>query len=346
MDKEDARFQKLEQLHERRQQVVRLHRRGTGVMEILAPAGLSYPTVRKAIDLFAQGGWSAIEPAPRGRSAGDGRLLSSEQEASVRRTICDKRPEQLKMEFALWTRGAVMQVIEREFGIRLSIRTTGEYLRRWGFRPQKPIKRAYEQRPEAVKQWLDQVYPAIERRAKAEGGEVHWGDETALVNTDVRGRSYAPRGKTPVTFGPGGTREKLLMISTVTNQGRANWMIIDGAFNHERLIEFLDALRRDCRRRRKKVFLVRDRVHRCKPVKAWLAEHRRDIEVFFLPSYSTELDPDERLNADLKHAIGSKVPVRTKAKLRAAADEHMQFIAANRDRVRSYFQDPIVKYAA
>lgn len=311
-------------------------------MEIAALTGLSYPTVRKAIDLFVAGGWSAIKPAARGRSAGDGRLLSAAQEASVRRTICDKRPEQLKMEFALWTRGAVMQFVEREFGVRLSIRATGEYLRRWGFTPQKPIKRAYEQRPEAVKQWLDQEYPAIERRAKAEGGEIHWGDETALVNTDVRGRSYAPRGKTPVTMAVGGTREKLSMISTVTNQGRTNWMIIDGAFNHERLIEFLQALVRDGKRRRKKVFLILDNlgVHHCKPVKAWLAEHRRDIEAFFLPSYSPEL------NADLKQAIGTKVPVRTKAKLRAAADEHMQFIATNRDRVRAYFQDPVVKYAA
>ena len=63
-------------------------------------------------------------------------------------------------------------------------------------------------------------------------------------------------------------------------------------------------------------------------------------------AFGPELNPDERLNADLKQAIGSKVPVRTKAKLRAAANEHMQFIAANRDRVRAYFQDPIVKYAA
>ena len=266
----------------------------------------------------------------------------------MRRRICDKRPAQLKMEFALWTRGAVRQLIEREFGVRLSIRATGEYLRRWGFTPQKPIKRAYEQRPEAVKQWIDEDYPAIERRAKAEGGEVHWGDETARVNTDVRGRSDAPRGKTPVTMAVGGTREKLSMISTVTNQGRANGMLIDGAFNHERLIEFLQALVRDGRRRGKKVFLILDNlgVHHCKPVKAWLGEHQADIEAFFLPSYSPELNPDERLNADLKQAIGSKVAVRTKARLRAAADEHMHFIAANQDRVRAYFQDPIVKYAA
>ncbi len=347
MDKEDARYQKLEQLHERRKQVVRLHLRGTGVMQIVSLTGLSYPTVRNAIDLYQGGGWPAIKPATRGREPGEGRHLSREQEDLIRRTICDKRPEQLKMEFALWTRAGVMQLIEQQFGIRVSVRTTGEYLRRWGFTPQKPIRRAYEQRPEAVKQWIEQAYPEIERRAKAEGGEIHWGDETALVNTDVRGRSYAPRGKTPVTMAMA-TRQRLSMISTVTNRGRANWMIIDGAFNHERLIEFLQALVRDGKRRRKKVFLILDNlgVHHCKPVKAWLAEHKRAIEVFYLPSYSPELNPDERLNADLKQAVGTKVPARTKAKLRASADEHMRFIAANQERVRAYFQDPFVKYAA
>jgi transposase len=88
----------LEQLHERRKQVVRLHLRGTGVMEIASLTGLSYPTVRTAIALLLAGGWSAIKPAARGRSAGDGRLLSAEQEASARRTVCDKWPTQLKME--------------------------------------------------------------------------------------------------------------------------------------------------------------------------------------------------------------------------------------------------------
>jgi hypothetical protein len=137
-----------------------------------------------------------------------------------------------------------------------------------------------------VQQWLEHEYPAIEQRARAEGAEIHWGDETALVNTDVRGRSFAPRGKTPVARAVGGTREKLSMISTVTNQGRASWMIIDGAFNHE------------------------------------------------------------RLNVDLKHAIGSKVPARTRPKLRAAAEQHMQFIEANPQRVRASFQAPVVRYAA
>ena len=137
--------------------------------------------------------------------AGSGRSLSEEQEAAIRQIICDKRPEQLKMAFALWNRAAVMQLIEDECGIKLSVRGVGNYLKRWGFTPQKPIKKAFEQRPEAVQAWLDEEYPEIEKRAKAEGAEIHWGDETAVVNTDVRGRCYAPKGQTPVTFAVGGT---------------------------------------------------------------------------------------------------------------------------------------------
>jgi transposase len=345
MDKEDARYQTLEQLHERRKQVIRLYKRGIKIMQIVEMTGLSYPGVRTAIDLYAQGGWSAIRPAGRGREVGQARILSAGQEQAICQIICDKRPEQLKMDFCLWSRRAVMQLIEQECGILLGVRTVGKYLKRWGFTPQKPIKKAYEQRPEAVQAWLDEHYPAIEAQAKAEGGEIHWGDETALVNTDVRGRSYAPAGKTPVAYAPGGTRQKLSMIATVTNQGKTRWMIIDETFNSDKLIEFLQALIKDAG---KKVFLILDnlRVHHSKPVKAWLTERTSRIEVFYLPSYSPELNPEERLNADLKQAMGKRVPVRTKARLREAANEHMVMLEKSPGRVKSYFQDPRVKYAA
>ena len=215
----------------------------------------------------------------------------------------------------------------------------GKYLRRWGFTPQKPIQRAYEQSPAAVQQWLDEDYPAIAGRAKAEGAEIHWGDETALVNTDTRGRSYAPRGQTPVAKVVGSTRQKLSMISTVNNQGKTRWMIIDGNFNHARLIEFFESLIDDTDQ---KVFLVLDNlgVHHCKPVKAWLAEHEDEIEVFYLPSYSPELNPDERLNADLKQAMGRRVPARSRPKLWKAAKQHMTQLEAEPHRVRAYFPRP------
>lgn len=345
MDKDDARRLSPGEQHERRRQVIRAYRRGVNKKQISRDLGLSYSATCKIIDRFEAGGLSALAPRKRGRPTGTQRVLSAEQEAHIRELICERRPEQLKMDFALWSRAAVGQLIERECGICLGVRTVGKYLKRWGFTPQKPIRRAYEQSPAAVQAWLEREYPGIARRAKAEGAEIHWGDETALVNTDVRGRSYAPRGQTPVAKVVGGTRAKLSMISTVTNQGKARWMIIDGAFNHARLIEFFEALIEEAPR---KVYLILDNlgVHHCKPVKAWLAAHSDEIEVFYLPSYSPELNPDERLNADLKQSMGKRVPVRTKAKLQAAATSHMSQLQTEPERVRAYFQDPRVRYAA
>ncbi len=129
----------------------------------------------------------------------------------MQRLICDKRPEQLKMDFALWNRGAIRQLIEQECGISMPIRTW-DTTSAWGFTPQKPIRRAYEQHPEAVKQWLNEQYPDIAKRARTEGGEIHWGDETGLVKRMAR-TWFAPKGKTPVTYAPG-TRQRLSMIAT------------------------------------------------------------------------------------------------------------------------------------
>jgi transposase len=345
LDTVDGRKLSRNALHERRRLVLRAFKRGQSKAAISRELGVSYSAVCTTIWRYESEGAASLAPQPRGRREGSGRRLSDEQQAHVRRLICEKRPEQMKMTFALWSRGAVMELIERECGVKLSVRAVGDYLARWGFTPQKPIKRAYEQSAPAVKAWMEETYPAIAARAKAEDAEIHWGDETAVVNTDVRGRGYAPRGRTPVAMAVGGTREKLSMISTVTNQGKARWMIIDGAFNSDRLIEFFEALTKDTTR---KVFLILDNlgVHHCKPVKAWLAKHAEQMEVFYLPSYSPELNPDERLNAGLKHALGSRVAMRTKARLRNATEAHRKDIESRPEVVRAYFQDPRVKYAA
>ena len=345
MEKEDGRKLAAAAQFERRKQAVRLHKQGKTPEQIAEMLGMGHVTARSAIKIAEADGIKALAPKKRGRPSGSCRQLSEEQEAHIQRLICEKRPEQMKMDFALWTRAAVMALIKQELAIELPVRTVGEYLKRWGFTPQKPIRRAYEQRPEAVKQWLEETYPDIAKRAKAEKAEIHWGDETAVVNTDVRGRGYQPKGQTPVAYTVGGTRHKLSMISTVTNQGKARWMIVEDAFNSDKLIEFLEALIKDAG---KKIFLILDnlRVHHSKPVKAWLEEHKEKIEVFYLPSYSPELNPDERLNADLKQALGSRVQHRTKAKLKQATENHMRMLENHPQRVAAYFRDPKVKYAA
>ncbi len=153
MEKDDARKLSPAEQHERRRQVIRAYKRGRTRTQIAQGVGLSYTAVSKTIARFETSGLASLAPRTRGRRSGEDRALSVEQEQVIQRTICDKRPEQLKMDFCLWSRAAVLQLIERECGITLHVRSVGKYLARWGFTPQKPIKRAYEQSPAAVKEW-------------------------------------------------------------------------------------------------------------------------------------------------------------------------------------------------
>lgn len=312
--------------------------------EVASEVELSVPTVMSAHRAYREGGWAAVNVKPRGRKRGEGRQLAPEQEAEIRRLICDKTPDQLKMGFALWNRQAVSQLIEDRLGIKVPIRTVGEYLKRWGFTPQKPIKKAYEQRPAEVRKWLDEEYPQIVVRAKAEQAEIHWGDETGLRSDDVRGRGYAPKGQTPVVR-VNNKREGLSIISTVTNQGKVRWKVFEGAMNADILIDFFKRLIKEAKR---KVYLILDnlKVHHARKVKDWLADHEEKIAVFYLPSYSPELNPDECLNADLKDGVTRRSPSRSKAQLKKAAISHLRKLQKSPQRVRKYFQHKPVRYAA
>src|SRR5215212_9445068 len=208
----------------------------------------------------------------------------------------------------------------------------GTYLARWGFTAQKPLRRAYEQDPAAVRRWLRRDYPAIAARARAEGGAVFWGDETGLRSDDVRGRGYAPRGRTPEVR-VNHRRANLGLISAVTNKGELRWMVLDGAIKAPALIRFLGRLVRDAGR---KVFLML----------AWLAGRGDEIEVFYLPGYSPELNPDEGVNGDLKQAVTRKAPARGEAQLKRAVVGHMRRLSKPPDRVRSFFGHRTFRYAA
>jgi transposase len=344
MEATDMRSLSREARHERRVQVIRLRKAVRTYDEIAAQTGLSRTGVFDICKRHEAAGAKALQDAPGGRKLGEGRRLDAAQEAAVRKLITDKTPDQLKMPYALWTRAAVGQLIEQRFGIRLPVRTMGLYLARWGFTPQKPMKKAYEQSPAAVKKWLEEEYPAIAAAARVEGAEVHWGDETGLRSDDVRGRSYAPKGETPV-IQVNNKRHGLSVISTVTNKGQMRWKAFDGALNSDILIDFLRRLIKDAGR---KVYLILDnlRVHHSKPVKAWLAEHKHEIEVFYLPSYSPELNPNEMANADLKQAVTKLAPARTKLQLVKATAKHLRSVQRQPERIKSYFEHKPVRYAA
>jgi len=330
METIDMRKLTREARYERRVQVIRLRKAGRTYDEIATLTGLSRTGVFDICKRHAASGSSALHDAAGGRKLGEQRLLSPAQEALVQKLIADKTPDQLKMPYALWSRAAVAELIEQRFGLKLKVRTMGMYLQRWGFTPQKPMRKAYEQSPAAVKKWLDEDYPALAQRARAEGAEIHWGDESGLRSDDVR----VPN-----------KRHGLSIISTVTNKGQMRWRIFDGALNSTILIDFFKRL---IKGQKKKVFLILDnlRVHHSKPVKHWLAQHAEYIEVFYLPSYSPELNPDEMANADLKQAVTKLAPARTKLQLVKATARHLRSVQRQPQRIKKYFEHDPVRYAA
>jgi transposase len=338
-EKIDARKLPREVLEEKRRQAHRLRERGMTRADIGGIVGVHADTVGRWLQLSA----TQLQVNRGGRKSGDGRHLNAEQEKHLRRFITDKLPEQLKLDYVLWTRKAVMELIEQETGLSMPIRTVGEYLRRWGFTPQKPMKRAYGENPKAVQRWLDDEYPQIKARAKAEVAEIYGGDETGLRNDSRHERGYSPKGKTPVVR-LNSKRASANMISAVTNQGKVRFRVFDGTMNADILIDFCKRLIRCAGR---KVFLVLDnlRVHHANVFKAWLTKHADEIEVFYLPSYSPELNPNEYLNCDLKAGVHSGKPARSKAQLKNEVVSHMRMLQKKPRRVAKYFAHEKIRYA-
>ncbi len=344
MEKDDARSLSQQSQEQLRKQAIRLKKRGTSFVDIAEVLGVHRNTVSGWWRIYETEGAKALKSARRGRKKGEKRTLTGDQENELQQILCDKTPDQLKLTFALWTRQAVQELIKIRCGVTMPIRTVGEYLKRWGFTPQKPLKQAYEQRPPEVQRWLNEEYPEIAKRAKVEDAEIHWGDETGLRSDSQHGRSYAPKGNTPV-IRLSAKRVSINMISTVTNQGKVRFMLYREGMTAPLLIKFMKRLIKDVDR---KVFLILDnlRTHHAKKVKAWLKKHADEIEVFYLPSYSPELNPDEYLNCDLKAGVHSKPPSRDYKDLAKGVISHMRKLQKLPERVVKYFKHPKIAYAA
>ncbi len=325
-----------------RKRVVRAIRGGMSQVEAAEVFQVSRASGNKWSRLHEESGASALKARRRGRPAEP--RVSAEQRAKTVRWIVGKCPDQLRLPFALWTREAVQQLLEREFGLSVSVWTVGRYLKAWGMTPQKPTRRAFEQSPVAVRQWVEREYPAIEQEAKRLGAQIHWGDEMGLRSDHQVGRTYGRRGQTPVVPGTG-QRFRCNMISTITNRGRLAFMVFDEGFTGKVFLRFLKRLVRHVRRR---IFLIVDRhpVHRAVKVTKWLAEHAAKIRLFFLPSYSPELNPDELLNQDVKsNALGRQRPW-NRSEMIANVRGYLRATQRRPDIVRRFFHESHVRYAA
>jgi transposase len=328
---------------ELRIRVVRaIRQRGLSQAEACRTFGVGKTSVWRWMTAYRSGGQRRLKSRKRGRKPGSS--LKGHQAATTVRLITDHCPDQLKLRFALWTRGAVRELIADRFGVSLSVSTIGRYLKRWGFTPQKPMRRAYEQNPAAVQAWLDDEYPAIAKNAKKHGAEIHWGDEMGVRSDHQTGTSYGRKGQTPVIPGTG-QRFRCNMISTVTNTGKLAFMVFKQRFTADVMIAFLKRLVRHAKR---KVYLIVDRhpVHRSRKVTRWLDHHADEIERFYLPGYSPELNPDELLNQDVKsNAHGRRRP-NNQTEMISNVRSYLRSTQKQPDVVKAYFHEQHVRYAA
>lgn len=345
MNKLDARYLKLEIQEYLRQQAIRLRQQGKTFVGIGEYLGVHRNTVAQWWKQYEQRGEDALQQDVRGRQIGKGRTLSEHEEIVVQRLLKEQFPDEMRIDSALWTRRAVQELIVSECGVKMPIRTVGEYLKRWGFTPQKPLRRAYEQAPQAVENWWKSEYPEIEQRAKLEGASIGWGDESGLRCDAQVGRGYAPAGKTPEIH----TNQKQLFrvnyIASIDNQGTVRFMLYTQTLTAEVFITFLARLIK--KRTRKLIWIVdRHPVHRAQAVQQWLAQHHETIEIIYLPPYSPQLNPAEYLNCDVKHGVHSKPPTRNPAQLKQRVLSHLHKLQKLPARIRKYFLHPFIAYAA
>lgn len=322
---------------------------GWSYVEAARALGVSDRTVGLWVRRFRREGEGSLAKRRRGRRPGEQQALTAVQQRQIAGLIAGRCPDQLRIPGLLWTRAAVRKLIEIRTGKSLEITTVGRYLRAWGFTLKKPSRRALEQDPVVVKAWLEEEYPALERKAKAEGALILWGDESGIRMHDlVPQAGYAPKGRRAVAR-IAGRRAGANMISAIANGGQMSFRVFQGRFTADVFTDFLTRLIKTHDGR--KIYLVVDNhsTHHARKVRDWLARGDRSkrLELVFLPAYSPELNPDENLNQDVKrHLRASEDRPVDPATLISAIRGFLRSIQRRPARVSAYFNSEHVTYAA
>lgn len=321
---------------------IELLKRGKTVLEVAKIFQVSRRAVEKWRKRHREEGKKGLRAKTKGRPKEI--RLSQDQSREISKSITDKLPEQLKLPYALWTREAVKELIWKRYKLKVSISTVGRYLQIWGFSPQKPVYKAYEQQPMEVKKWLEKEYPSIKAQAKRDKAEIHWCDEVGMRSDHQAGRTYAPVGKTPVIKRTG-KRFRLNMISSLTNKGTLRFMIFREGCNAKVFLRFLRYLIKSSKH---KIYLIADGhpAHKTKLIKHWLEEHKKEIQLFYLPAYSPELNPDELVNQDIKTNVVGKQRTLYIEQMEKNVRGFMTKRKNDPEQVMKYFHEQHVQYAA
>lgn len=327
-------------LAELRQRAIEQVNSGVSPELVAQTMGFHRSWIYRAIKAYSSYGEAGIaEHKAPGREP----ILDDRKKAALRKIILGKTPDQLKMEFALWTTDQVAAYVHSRWGVHLSISTVTRILHDLGLSFQKPLVRAFQQDPVKVAKWLEEDYPKIKRKAKSVNAEIFFEDEAGLRSDHHSGRTWGEKGNTPVVKATG-ARFGFNVVSAVNNKGKFEFMILDGKFGTREFIDFMERL---VRYKRRKVFLIVDGhpVHKSKAVMKWAEDHSDRIELYFLPSYSPQLNPTELAWNCVKTEMGKKTIVGPD-NMKAIAMDALNRLYESPALVASLFQEKYVRYAA
>jgi len=335
----DARGYSHQTLEEMRLSAVKRVEAGESPELVAAGLGINRRTIYRWIDAYHYGGEAAIKAKP---IPGAPPKLDAKQMEKLARIVREKNPQQLKFEYALWTLAMIRELIREKFGVKLSEVSVGRLMKRLGFSPQRPLYRAWQQDSERVERWRTQEYPKIAKRAKREGALIFFADESGIRSDHHAGTTWAPVGKTPVVKATG-ARFSLNMLSAFNALGHFRFMTVEGSVTAS---VFRDFLKRLIAGMDRKVFLIVDGhpTHKAKLVRKFVEDNAEHIELFLLPPYAPELNPDELTWAHVKAKI-AKTTAQTKAELKAAVDSVMHSLQKMPNIVASFFRAPSCAYA-
>jgi len=339
--RQDARKLDHKTLEELRIRGVKQIQSGVSPEDVARVMGLCRSTVYNWLAQYREHGMDGLKAR---KITGRPPKINGKQMKWIYDTIVQKSPLQFRFEFALWTREMIQKVIKDKFGIRLGLSSVSRLLKQLGLTCQRPIFKAWQQNEQQVNNWLKKVFPKIKKRAKEEKADIFFADEAGVRSDYHSGTTWAPKGETPVVSATG-ARFSVNMISAVSPRGDFRFMVVEGSVGAKVFVEFLKRLMTGSKR---KVFLIVDGypAHRAKVTKQFVESTKGKLELFFLPPYSPELNPDELAWNTLKNGIVGRQIVQSKEELRSKVRSGLRKIQRSPEMVRSFFQHPKTKYAA
>ncbi len=316
-------------------------REGESPAAVIASYGFNRTTIYKWINAAMQPG-VGIKALRSTKATGRPRTLTAAQERQVFRWVNGRDPRQYGLDFGLWTRAVVAQLIAQRFGVTIGVTAVGALLAKLGLTPQKPLQRAYQRDPEAIERWQRETFPAIARQARKQGGQVLFWDESGFRADTVHGKTWGVCGHTPVVYRPG-QRQSFSAASAVNANGALWFCTYSGALKGDL---FVTLLRKLMRGRRKPVHLVLDGLpaHKTTRVREYVVSTKGRLTLHFLPGYAPDLNPDELVWSHVKRTGAARRPLRAGETLREKIEGQLNLLKRMPQLVRSFFLAPSVVY--